>query len=176
MADLNYHSFWRSYRSSTKTQVLVTVLIIMSIVFIKYPRQGEAQRIRYCERQFVRNEDIFVSLRQRLFPFFRANDSLSRFRVEFTGKLIFEDAYVHDSIKCFSSKIKLAEEEKSFFGSNMYDLDLEYIDCFKDSVIYSFEGRYKDDIRWYRDVPIRRSEAHKIDLHNYIVLNKRQTF
>lgn len=100
-------------------------------------------------------------------------DSLFKFNVIFTGKLLFESPYINDTTQFNFYNLKLEKKSRDKIQNIMYNMDLYSVSAYRDSCYYVSKGRFKDTIIIFNQ-PMLVNRGILIDTNTYLVFAKDQ--
>lgn len=122
----------------------------------------------YYEKQYISNKNDFLYLQKSLQQLLAKNDTLFKYKINFTSKRLEESSYINDTTQYYVNVSKLSVNERNKFDDIMYKLNINYVIGYRDSCKYVFSGRDKDTIAIYNKA-LSPSKGILIDTNTYLI-------
>ena len=123
--------------------------------------------IKYYQKNYSTHRESYLELESRVNTIVYKSDTIYKYLINFTGKRLVESSYISDFEQYYFDSIKLSDDERLLFEEKMYDLDINYIIGYHDSIKFIFSGRHKDIIVRYNS-DIKPYNGILIDTNTYL--------
>jgi hypothetical protein len=124
--------------------------------------------VDYYKRKYSKNKSAYNDAKYRVDNFIKNNNSIFKYRLEYTGKKLFRDILIDDTtITHIFDTVGLSEQDEDVFYDIMYNQDIQYIIGYRDSIKYVFSGMHKDIIVNYPS-GYKPTGGYLIDTNTYL--------
>lgn len=146
-------------------KIFILLILLLSILIIASCTNKD---VDFYKKDYLKHKTEYLDAKDRLEYLLTKDTLIFKIMIEFTGKRLVYYQYINDGNIHLLNYGSFSEDNMVYFDNMMYKQHLLYIEAYRDSIKYTFNGKNKDIIVNYCS-SMELYKGNLIDTNTFVI-------